>query len=253
MTKEIQLTIDGEHVTPATVALTDLLDLLAKFNAALLATAKHAGMNPKDMQVSLTVIESGSNVLTLATDDRTNEHAQLIIDAIRDSDVTTLPAAARQPILDLWDKACSRKWEIRVARSDGARACGTIRPDSPLYEQADARGATSIVAHILRVGGEDRPTANFRLPDGQQLTSRVVSRELAERLGHLLFKHVELKGDAVWSLPGWNLTSFVITDVGDYTEETSDPVNALNELAEASNGAWDTIDPTEYVAKQRAD
>ena len=254
MTKKIQLSIDGKNVRPETVGIADLLEVLTKFNAALSATAKHGGMNPDDMQISLTHIEAGSNILTFTTDDKTDQYSQPIIDAINDSDVTTLPAAARRPIIDLWKKTCNRSWEgIGVARQNGRTASATIQPSKPLFEHADLHGSTAIVAYIIRVGGEGKPTANIRLSDGEKLTAGVSTRSVAEHLGELLFKHVEVKGDAVWSVPGWKLTGFVITGVGDYMEETSNPVEALDDLADASGGFWDTVDPTAYIEQHRTE
>ena len=253
MLSTIQLTIDGVNVRPDTVPLSDLLDVLNKFNAALCATARHAGMASGDIHISLVGVQSGSNTLVLSTDTQTHSHAQRIVEAVEGSDPTQLPSEAQNSLRDLWKKAAKRNWDIGIQRSNGSTRIATIRPDRALFQQALARGATAFVVRVIRVGGEGKLTANIRLPDGQKLTASVASREVAEQLGSLLFKHVEVRGDAVWATTDWCIREFTIREVGEYTEETSNPVAALDDLAEASQGFWDTVDPTAYIREQRSE
>lgn len=253
MSSEIQVTIDGVDVRPDTVPLSDLLDVLNKFNAALSATARHAGMAPTDIHISLIGVQSGSDTLVLSTDAQTHGHAQRIIEAIEESDAGQLPPEAERSLRDLWKKAATREWDIGIQRLNGSSQAATIRSSRPLFQQARAKGATAFVVRVIRVGGEGKPTATVLLADGQKLTASVASPELAEHLGSLLYKHVEVRGDAVWDTTDWSVREFTIREVGEYTEETSNPVAALDNLAKASQGFWDTVDPTVFIREQRSE
>lgn len=253
MASEIELKIDGENVRPETVPLADLLDVLRKFHRAIVSTALDGGVPKDEVRVSLTAIAPGSNLLGIHTDDRTHKHAGRLIEAIDKSSPAGIPRAAELALRDLWKKAKAKQWEIGIQRSNGKTfSTATIRPEIPLFQEPTARGYTSFVVRIDRIGGEGKATAIVYLPNRQKLTATVASREVAERLGRLLFKHVEVHCDAIWNTSDGLVRALTIKEVGTYVEEASDPVAALNQLAEASNGFWDTVDPDEYISEQRA-
>lgn len=140
----------------------------------------------------------------------------------------------------------ARKLAILLKTAEGLEA------QVPLFHTPEIEGETSLLAYIIRVGGENPPTATIRV-DNARLTVPIVSQEVAEKLGPSLYRFVELHGKATWRASDWELTDFRILDVGPYREDKSNPRAALDELAAASDSIWDSIDPNEFVRELRED
>ena len=250
MPSEIHMAIEGEGVKPETVSLTDLIFVLRRISTAVSATARDAGV--EDIQVSLVSIDHGSDRLTFKTDPSTYKYAARVIEAVIRRDPTKIPPIARQSLGDLWKKADQRSWKFSLQRGAGSGAIASIDPHFPLFDTPTVEGETSLLAYVIRVGGENPPTAQIRV-QGAKLTVPVASQEVAEQLGPNLYRHVEVYGKATWRVSDWELTDFRILGVGSYAEKTSDPRGALDELAAASQGTWDEVDPAKFVKELRED
>jgi hypothetical protein len=122
-----------------------------------------------------------------------------------------------------------------------------------LFSPPEIRGSTSLVIHLIRVGGEERSTATIRVPDGQKLTAEIASSRLAQELGTMLYQDIEVCGEAAWASKTYKLLEFKITGIGPYKESESDPLHAIEQLSVLSRGIWDNVDPRQYVADIRAD
>jgi hypothetical protein len=241
-------------VRPDTISLTDLLELLRRFNTATVATSLENGLSPDEVFLSLPAISQGSAVLTLRANERTFKNASRVVDAIARRDASLIPPMARRALHDVWKKAQKRSWAITIQPSNGvdAPSSAVIDPNVTLFSTLSASGSTSVLAYIVRAGGENPPTATIRV-QGERLTVPVAGQDIAERLGGLLYQFVELHGQAVWSTNDGRLVDFRIRELGPYSERRSDPRGALDELATASGGYWDTIDPDDYMRDQRGD
>ena len=121
-----------------------------------------------------------------------------------------------------------------------------------LVASARIRGRTSLIVSVIRVGGEDKRTATIRLSDGRKLTATVASQELAKQLGARLYQTIEVNGEAEWSSKDVVVLEFKIDGIGNYSESSSDPVEALTKLSELSDGFWDSVDPDAYIREARS-
>lgn len=251
MAHKVKLAISGENVRPETVDMADLIDILKAFRSAVYATARERGHREDKIQMSLVSIQGGSSVMELDTDDQTEAQFDRIITAIKTHDPTLLSYKAREHIDILAKKAHARSWTIGLYGS--ANQAAIITPDALLFTPPVIRGNTSLVIHLIRVGGEEQSTATIRVPDGQKLTADIASPRLAQELGTMLYQDIEVCGEATWASRTYKLLEFKITGVGTYKESESDPIRAIEKLSVLSRGIWDNVDPRQYVADIRAD
>jgi len=251
--KEVKLKIDGLNVSPETVPLPDLLDILRGFVGALTASATQAGVRKADIHVSLIGVDEGSDTLTLVANDATAFQASRLITAIAKDDSGQLPPAARRSVRRLWGVARRRQWTVCL-ESDikGVKFKATIVPDVQPFVVSIVKGATSQLVYVVRAGGEN-PTAQVRLASGDVFTARAASKKVAESLGSHLYQWVEIVGEGQWNTKTWTFDDFRIDGIGEYLEYLADPESAVQKLTELSKGHWDRIDPTEYIRELRSD
>lgn len=255
MSSEIKITIAGKDVRPDTVPLPDLLDILQKMHSVIVATAQDSGVKKDDIKISLTGVSGGSDTLTLTVDDKTLRHAQRVVDAVKTKNAALIPRRARAGLYDVWKKASAKSWHVKIQRgtNGSVESSATIDPNKSPFSNTVTSGDTSLLAYIVRVGGENPSTANLRIAGHQKVTATIKSRDVAEQLGGYLFQYVELQGKATWNTEDWSIHSFVINSIGSYCEKNSNPAGALEELAQTSSGIWDTVDPDDFLREIRSE
>lgn len=250
MSPELKLKINGKGVRPETVHLSDLIDLLKGLNSAFNFRPKGS---PHEQLIALTQIREGSDELVFETDQVTHVFAHTVITALSSGDLTNIPLSSAAPLRDLWRKSSARAWTLEVTtKNNGLSASAVISPENELFASQALRGKTSLVTRVIRVGGESDPTARLRLPNGESLTAHIATQELSQALAAHLYRWVQVQGEAQWTGDSPVLDSFRVTDIGPYAERDSDPVQSLNDLAVASGGFWDKIDPAQYVRDLRS-
>lgn len=250
MSPELVLKIKGEGVTPNTVDLGDLIDLLKGINSAFAFRPKGSDFEPK---IALTKILEGSDELYFETDPATSLFAFTVLAAMSRGDFTKIPAESAGPLRKLWKKSATRGWKLEIStKYNAVVASAVISPENELFAARDVEGSTSQVAFVIRVGAEKDPTAAVRLANGEIITAHIATQELSRQLAEHLYNWVELRGEAHWAGDDWKLAKFDVTSIGPYFEKQSDPIKSLNDLAVASGGFWDTVDPTQYIRDLRS-
>ena len=248
---KLQFTILGENVGPETVDILDLAELLREYRSALAETVRDAGVPSEEIHVSVVSLRKGNSLVAdVVADEKTYRNSGRLIQAVNTGDPSGLPRRARLSLVRMGRKGKTRAWDFGLGRDSES---AIIRHDKEVFERAVIRGGTSLLVYIIRAGGEPKRTAKIRLPDNEEFTADVASRRTAEQLGNLLYQTVEVRGEARWTADDMKLIGFRIDRVGDYIERDSDPVGALNKLAEASHGFWNTVDPDEYIRELRGD
>lgn len=135
----------------------------------------------------------------------------------------------------------------------------TIHPDDDLQESSGTyKGLTTLYAECTRVGGTRKPSAEVKLLSGERRTIRLSSLGLSQELGNRLYHVVGLDGEAEWDLLTNEMVSFYAERLTEFTDRNSDGtkrtvVQAFDELARASKGRWEKVDPEEYVTNLRRD
>ncbi len=249
MPQKITITIDGPGVTPATVSLTDLVDVLATFQAAINVTSDGK------TSISLTEIRGGSDMIVLDVNQNAAQAAAVVIDAVESGDDSKLKPGARNHVRKIWKKVKNRNWNfisLAIPDSTSVPANATrITKDRDPFSIPKSSGRTSVMAYVTRVGGEPQATVKFNLSDKKGFTADVKSTAIAERIP--LYKYVQLQGNAEWDTRDWSLLELVVDEIGPYEHSAADPCGSLDRLADLSGNTWDDIDPTEFFNDLRCE
>ncbi len=244
----LQLKIDGTGVSPETVQLRDLIDLLDEFEQAVQATAKgQAGLGSP--LISLIAIGDGSDRLTLFANDKAMRATATIAHAIELRDASRIPAKAEEHVRKIWKRMSDRDWSLGIVNSDFK---AIIEPKQELFAISRVKGQTSISGFLQRVGGIG-PTAQLYLDRGSIITINLAGEEMAKALGHKLYDFIALEGEASWLVPAWSLDTFRAQRILPVTTAKRDAVEMFRTLVAAGPSAWDDIDPDDFVNEQRAD
>jgi hypothetical protein len=256
--RDITFRIEGSGINPQSLPLGELLPLLDNLLAATFATAKGEApsVTQRSLPISLTDIRPGSATMVFEAESVAHISITNIIYALEGDEerAKRVPQSARSRIERIQQRVKARNWKVSLGASEnGDWRETTIAPDTILFSEPVTRGSTSLLAYIIRVGGEFKRTVTIKFPDLSHLTARVATRELTEQLGEMLYDYVELHGDAEWYSRNWMLKSFKVTGIGDYRESTSEPIRALQDLGDASAGFWDNIDVDQYLREMRSE
>src|SRR5262249_1420463 len=108
------------------------------------------------------------------------------------------------------------------------------------------KGQTTIWGRLIRIGGKQKSVAKLELPDGSDLYVRV-PKNLAIELGSRLYEDVSLEGEATWEADKGAIIAFSASRVTSYSPHRRSIVQTFKDLAEASEGRWNDIDPEEFV------
>lgn len=243
----LAFTIAGQDTTPEGIRLRDLLLLLADLETAVIATARHMGADGDDTFLGLQEISNGSAVYELSATAPAQLAAERISTAINRRDSALLPQQAVECLNEI------QKRSFRMGKSfqlNNGQFQARIEPSFPLFSDALVVGATSLFGTLVAVGGA-RPTAKLRLSDGQLFTAEVPTHSLAQNLGKMLYRELELEGEAWWHAATMELRRFRVKRVGTYDFTT--PSQAFADLASIAPGLWEDIDPDTYINEQRSD
>lgn len=256
MTDDVTLTLDGKDVSPETVDARDLAYILENLARAVREVAYAAGDSPESVQMSLTSVVTGSSGYTFTANNPGRAHTATVVSAIELGDGTALPFKARKCLSAIHGRIRKHNWTLEIAgkTQSGHPYRTLIRPKARLFDAPRIWGDTSILATIIKAGGESgRRIAEIRMTDGSHFTAKVSTVDLAKRLGKLLYEQVELHGKAIWNAESNLLDTFTITSIGPYRKDASNPPLALEQLSKLTQGHWDTIDVASYLKELRGD
>lgn len=254
---KVVVKLDRPGLVPAGVTVDDLIKILDGMKRLAGAyEGASAGEDIADASLALVGVDGGSVAYTLQGSERAAYAAYSATMAIAARDFESLPDGAVSAVKDLGRLAQRGDYSLCLRVEDGAREVeayvGTEVVEALESIPGQVSGITSVYGILERVGGAVGPTAGIRpLSGGNQLTVRVASLELAQRLARHLYEVVGLQGRAKWRVGTWDLVDFEVYEVLDY--KTVPAARAVQQLESASPGAWDDIDPVEYVRKLRAE
>jgi|GEM_PF-1816399 len=257
---EFILKIEGVDVSPDTVDIGELADVLSLFRSVVVAIADGIGEQSGDVALSLVDIKDGSDKLTLAASPRSLRATSVFVSALATNAVSSLPISSHKSIRALWKSIHSNGWDQCVFIGNGsAIGKGVISSDIELFPDSSTyRGLTTIYGECIRAGGEQRKSAQLKLLDGRSMSIRVKSKTLAIELGHRLYQVVGLSGEAVWSTKDSEMIEFRADELTPYSDRNADGtkrtfIQSLESLASSAGNRWDGIDPDAFIQEQRRD
>lgn len=244
--------IHGHNVSPSTVGLRDLLEILADFEAVVATTAKSQGAEKQEeLQLHLVNVADGSNELTLEATEEMYEASTTLTRAIAENNFTEIPSTAYDALRGLLKRSQSRNWSFVIYSRNNGMVPATIGPDENLQLPNVLAGGTTLLVKVDRAGGQSNPTAQVFLMDGERLTVQLKDAAMADELGHQLFKYVALEGTATWDTETWEIKNFKVDRIGEF--EDTPARKAFDYLSEAAGNRWESIDPEEFVAELRSE
>jgi hypothetical protein len=252
----IKVAITGAGVSPESVSLRDLADVLARLDRAVRSYVASKRLElPDDAMVSLVGVVEGSDGLLLATSESLVPVLGVLSRAVHDRDFTELPTETYSELYGLSTSLTTRGWGFKIYEekplgilpAEFSAAEPLMPPAKPTYVE----GTTTLYGRCLRVGGAGQPKAEVRLPNTTKLLHVDLSEALAKELATKLYEEVALEGTATWEVDSWEIQDFRVNRVTSYRK--SDPVAAFKELAEAAKGRWDDVEASAYVHSLRTD
>lgn len=189
--------ISGPEVSPGTVELRAVLEVLANLEKAIAATAADAGLDAESTSLNLVGICEGSSIYRLKGSRAAISSTSRIVTGLRDGNLDAIPVKARINLQKVWKALVANGWDACEFSGNGA-AIGNaaIRPDCELFaENLGYRGVTTLYGQCTGVGGVSRTTAKLTLLDDTKRTVGLASRELAQELGRRLYQHIGGEGD----------------------------------------------------------
>lgn len=255
---EFQLKIIGADVTPATVDIGDLAEVLAAVRGAVVAIAENAGKDESEVELGLVGIAEGSNLLTLVGSPVSLRSTQELTTALASGTVDTLPKKSHPHLRKLWKLTFDNGWDECCFEGNGSHiGSGAIQSSVELFpDKTQYRGCTTLYGECLKAGGETKRSALLRLLDGSRITVRLKTKELAQALGQRLYQTVGLSGEGFWTVSENKLVAFRADSLASYTDRDCKDnqrtvLQALSALARAAGNRWENVDPDEFVHEQR--
>lgn len=253
----VEMAITGETVSPESVSVSLLSEILTRIERAIgaYAQAKMAEVATEDLTISLVDIRAGSECLTFSVPEPLVPAVAGISKALELGEHDDLPRSTYTELYEISDMVSRRGWnfEIREQPRQNVRPAvfGFENALPPPSEPVRVRGTTTLHGRCLRVGGATQPKAEIRPATGSKILNVELSEEIAKQLATRLYEEVVLQGEATWNSETWEVESFRVSSVTNYRR--TEPTLAFRELAEAAGSEWDEVDAAAYVRALRAD
>lgn len=243
-----QFQIDIVGPKPQDVEFADLVEFVSALQEAIAGTL--GTVDKSLVSLRLVGVSEGSDRLTLAVPRAAATSVADIASSVRESSYSTLPRRAHAALSDMSRIARRRRWGFRFVRNQRLKIAQAEVPadrEIPPPAVQEIKGATTILAHCMRVGGV-KPRAELRLPNRETLLHVDITEGIAKQLR--VYEDVVLAGQATWDAATWEIVDFAVTAVSPFQ---STPVDvSFRELARAAGEAWVGVDVDEFVARQRS-
>lgn len=217
MNNTFEIRLDGIGVSPSTVKIKDLTDIISSFEEIMIYLTKreYPDIDTDEIVIGLSEVLDGSAKFRF----------QSFLPAILTTFVTFTQAIANNnykhvpldPIRKMSECSKKLKCNIEFRKSvDSKTPLAKITPNTNITAPEDQyiEGQTTIYGVIERVGGKD-PTVMVTLLNGQTVYSKI-NAEFAKKIASRLYNCVGLIGTARWDLESYKIVSFEISDITNY-------------------------------------
>jgi hypothetical protein len=253
----------GVNLAPDTVRASDLAALLVNLEGAIIETAKGQNIpiayELDEVLVSLVRVEHGnSEDLTLSVAGPISSAVSKMTRSVVDRTFNLLPISAQEYLHKMSVHAIHHKWSYEFHKSNGLLVYPAIIsyefPVPPPIHPDLTTGTTTVWGHLIKVGGDGEPKALIRLRNGKLLSVRI-TRDMVSEIQEqkLIYNDLGFRGIATWRLDDWFMESFKATSISEYRPQETSLTQTFKDLAEASEGRWESIDPINYVNNLRSE
>lgn len=259
------LKIKGPDVSPRSVDVDDLAEVIRSYRGALSSLVGATGPNRTSEDVTLGLIgvsgdTENADVLTLYGSDECVDCAAVLNAVLTKSLEEKLPDVTRKHLRRLWKATYNNGWDSCefIGNGSGIGTASIQRERELIPDKTVFRGMTVLYGECTRVGGVSKRTARIKLANGDFITVRLRTASLAKEIGKRLYQTIGLKGEATWNQGDNAMVEFMADALTGYTDrdvsgQRRTTVEAFKALAAAAGRRWEGVDPEEFVREQRRD
>lgn len=241
------------EVHPDTMDMADLLELLDSLIKAVKAECPQRQKPNASTRNLLTLnsIEDACSNYVIGHSPEAELAVRNITEAFVESDFNRLNPLARQELYKSINRLINAGVGVQV---NNGRPSPVFSLDNPLPVQPEAetlQEETSLLAKIIKVGGESKPTIQAHFYSTEQNITVDCKKDTAKRLSDsgCLYEDVSLEGVVTWQTKPWQIIKF---DVSDFIlHDTGNASKIFGELSDTLYPSWDGINSKEYVDKIR--
>lgn len=252
MSSQIELSITGKGINPASIKAGDIANVLLSIQSAIEAYVfkQHPEIDQEQVVIGLTNIRPDSIDLEFSSPipDIVTEAFQRVGGAVATNDFSLLPNASFVALDEL--ASFNRKHKCNtdfVIRNGSRKIVATITPETRFQKPKRLNGITTVYGKVIRVGGRT-PRVMIGLLNGKTLFCET-KQDIAESLGSKLYKTVGLTGKAFWD-SSLNIEDFTIQEVIPYEDKSFG--EAIRILSESASSYYDDVaDVDRFISEMR--
>ncbi len=256
--------LEGTEVTPESVPLREVVQILELWNQALTSQAEYLAKTEKReiprevMEPRLLSLGEGSIAAVLALPSGPLVSALWdIYEEIRRVQVENLPETKRlvsralEALEHLRNKARNRNWRIGLL-SPETDVRVVLEAETRLPAPVRVEQYSTVYGWLVRIGGDDPPRALLYLPSGERVSARLSRAEgkgvaLAKKLAQYLYEWVGLRGRMEIRLPEHKIESILVEDIVP-TQTITDVDELIRGLQEVAPKSFQYETAEEFLA-----
>lgn len=235
-----EVRVTGEKISPENLHIREIADFLISVEEMVATVVSHNHPN-LDFQASgvlrLSSLKDGSVDLACSSQFREAGPAlREVGNVVEGGDISRLPDEARPPVLKLLKFSRDHNSFLEIREADGSRTqLLQFSPDTAVTEPAIptyVTGTTTLYGELLRIGGDNPPTARMRFIDGMAKSCPVESTDLARSMARRLYETLGVRGKGEWEAESMQLHTFRIEQLTEYRKTSlSKAFESLSEVA----------------------
>ena len=250
--KRLKFRIQGENVHPGTVPLRDLLTAVSLYEKAVTTAGSEWGIASPTDAFYLVGVEDQSASLSLECSSGLARVVSRLHESLNAQDFRSIPGSCYSHLYKLSKLIARKGWGLVVENWENLAPDTLEFPsDLALEEPRETYFKDDTTMYVtVRSADADKKQAKL-LIQGTIIKANLHSESLAVELGKLIDRTIEVNGTVKWSAQTREIKEFTALSVGQYQQ--TDAATAFHELAEASGGRWNGIDPDSYVKSIRGE
>ncbi len=252
---QIEVRVTGERFSLEAIRPRKVTKLLDTLEALVIAVVEHDYPEldlTRDGALGFTSILSGSLVAELHSPHEEVGCAwRKVNHAIEAGDYPAIPPRVTEQLREIIGFNRRHNTEAEFWENNGTRKLlAVIKSDTALPKPHSLRGTTTLYGQLLRIGGENPPTARIRFMDGVTMTCQVQTTELASKMAQRLYEMIGVRGTARWATSDMSLYEFRIEHLTEYRQTSI--LEAMESLREVAGKYYEEIeDINAFVAELR--
>jgi len=250
----LQLRFEGNGINPEKVKPSEIGELIAEFQNALLATIKqeYPEIDTDTVLFSLDGVRNeslGINFKAIAEKILPEVRQAvvacyiLISTTINNNDYTNLNHSTVQSLKKI--SSFSKRYQCNGHFNRNGETLSTITPNTEIKEAKipAIRSSVNIYGEIIDVGSN----IHIRLDDGYNVIVDA-DKQTSKKLGSKLWEYVGLRGNAKWDIESLRISEFKLIEILEYNPTGIS--NAFKQLREVGISGWDMYNTNDDITKQ---